>query len=655
MFASLNENGQLIMAEMDSGDVLTAVQAKLDDMNDRWQSLNVRTLDIRDRLEDTGTEWRQLLMDLQEIIDWIARADQELTLQQPIGGDLQSVQQQNDFHQAFKGKLNVRRLVVDRALESSGRLMEEYEAAKTPGESKDSLRARIAQNLKRQIDTVSDRWSMLSQRSEDWQLWVDEVLRKFQLFQGQMEEIDTRLVEAERVKASWTPVQDLGADSLSEHMDNLKNLQERIASLQNMFETLSRTENELRQKSVSLTPTLQSRIDQLYRRWKQLQIQLLQRQHALQEAYSSFDMASIPGLLGSVEAPWERAVALNKVPYYINHKTETTQWDHPKMTDLYHQIAELNDIKYSAYRTAMKLRCIQRASSLDLVTLTNVMSTLDQHNLKKASNDLLIGVPEMVKVLSTIYENIDIPADSTMISNEFCVDLTLNWLLNVYDSGRVGKIRVLSFKVGLVTMARAHLEDKYRYLFSLVTDENKLMDHKQLGLLLHDSLQIPRQLGEIAAFGGSNIEPSVRSCFSKAGKKQTIDCAQFLVWLSVEPQSIVWLPTLHRLAASEAVKHKAKCSICKEYPIVGFRFRCLKCFNYDLCQSCFWSGRVSHEHRLTHPMHQYCLSTTSGEDVLDFFAMVRNKFKKRRYKNKPPRKLGYLPIQTVMEGGNLET
>ena len=66
---------------------------------DRWQSLNVRTLDIRDRLEDTGTEWRQQLMDLQEIIDWIARADQELTLQQPIGGDLESVQNQNEMHQ----------------------------------------------------------------------------------------------------------------------------------------------------------------------------------------------------------------------------------------------------------------------------------------------------------------------------------------------------------------------------------------------------------------------------------------------------------------------------------------------------------------------------------------------------------------------------
>lgn len=37
MFASLNENGQQIMAEMEPGDVLTAVQAKLDDMNDRCQ------------------------------------------------------------------------------------------------------------------------------------------------------------------------------------------------------------------------------------------------------------------------------------------------------------------------------------------------------------------------------------------------------------------------------------------------------------------------------------------------------------------------------------------------------------------------------------------------------------------------------------------
>lgn len=126
---------------------------------------------------------------------------------------------------------------------------------------------------------------------------------------------------------------------------------------------------------------------------------------------------------------------------------------------------------------------------------------------------------------------------------------------------------------------------------------------------------MPRQLGEVAAFGGSNIEPSVRSCLEQAGISQeaidgnqeiSIELPHFLGWLQHEPQSLVWLPVLHRLAAAEAAKHQAKCNICKEYPIVGFRYRCLKCFNFDMCQKCFFFGRNAKNHKLTHPMHEYC-------------------------------------------------
>jgi len=61
-------------------------------------------------------------------------------------------------------------------------------------------------------------------------------------------------------------------------------------------------------------------------------------------------------------------------------------------------------------------------------------------------------------------------------------------------------------------------------LFRLIADPARLVDQRKLGLLLHDCVQVPRQLGEVAAFGGSNIEPSVRSCFEKAGKdKVTIE------------------------------------------------------------------------------------------------------------------------------------
>ena len=51
-----------------------------------------------------------------------------------------------------------------------------------------------------------------------------------------------------------------------------------------------------------------------------------------------------------------------------------------------------------------------------------------------------------------------------------------------------------------------------------------------------------------------------------------IQATHFLDWLKLEPQSMVWLPVMHRLAAAETAKHQAKCNICKEYPIVGFRW-----------------------------------------------------------------------------------
>lgn len=160
-------------------------------------------------------------------------------------------------------------------------------------------------------------------------------------------------------------------------------------------------------------------------------------------------------------------------------------------------------------------------------------------------------------------------------------------------------------------------------LFRLIADPNSLVDSRKLGLLLHDCIQVPRQLGEVAAFGGSNIEPSVRSCFEKAGKEKTeIEQTNFLNWLQQEPQSMVWVPVLHRLAAAEGAKHQARCNICKEYPISGFRYRCLKCFNFDMCQNCFFSGKKAKNHKLTHPMQEYC--TTVGDKF--FFLIICSKF-----------------------------
>ena len=62
----------------------------------------------------------------------------------------------------------------------------------------------------------------------------------------------------------------------------------------------------------------------------------------------------------SVHYPWARATSQNKVPYYINHQTETTHWDHPDMVTLFKGLTEFNKVRFSAYRTAMKLREVQK-------------------------------------------------------------------------------------------------------------------------------------------------------------------------------------------------------------------------------------------------------------------------------------------------------
>lgn len=46
--------------------------------------------------------------------------------------------------------------------------------------------------------------------------------------------------------------------------------------------------------------------------------------------------------------------------FYCSHERETTHWDHPEMIELMKSLADLNEVRFSAYRTALKLRSVQK-------------------------------------------------------------------------------------------------------------------------------------------------------------------------------------------------------------------------------------------------------------------------------------------------------
>lgn len=79
-----------------------------------------------------------------------------------------------------------------------------------------------------------------------------------------------------------------------------------------------------------------------------------------------------------------------------------------------------------------------------------------------------------------------------------------------------------------------------------------------------------RFTGLVGTFNG-NCKVNFCHFCTQVTNKVELEPRQFVDWMRLEPQSMVWLPVLHRVAAAETAKHQAKCNICKECPIVGFR------------------------------------------------------------------------------------
>uniref|UniRef100_A0A8C1XLS5 Dystrophin n=1 Tax=Cyprinus carpio TaxID=7962 RepID=A0A8C1XLS5_CYPCA len=656
MYHSLDENGQRIVSSLEGTDNAVVLQKRLDDMGHRWHELCNKVMSIRPYLDAGVDQWKHMHMSLQELLNWLQLKREELEKQKPVGGDVPTVHQQLLTHKGFRRELGAKEPVINGTLNNAKTFLAEMprEGLKQrPGQKDVSPEERV-QNvghiLRKEVEDVTVRWKNLGAASIDWQQQLELAMERLMELQDAQDQLDFKLRQAETVKNSWKPVGELLIDDLQNHIDRVKVFQEEIAPIQDNVNQVNQLASTFRPPDIQLSPDNLSRIDDLNMRWRLLQISIEEHLTQLTTAYKDLGPQSQKFLHSEcvfIEVPFI-------VFYHIfafSHQTQTTCWDHPKMAELYQSLADLNNVRFSAYRTAMKLRRMQKALCLDLLGMSAVCEAFEQHNLKQ--NEQFMDIMQVINCLTSIYDRLE-QQHSGLVNVPLCVDMCLNWLLNVYDTGRAGKIRTLSFKTGIICLCKAHLEDKYRFLFREVASATGFCDQRRLGLLVHDAIQIPRQLGEVASFGGSNIEPSVRSCFQFANNKPELEASVFLDWMRLEPQSMVWLPVLHRVAAAETAKHQAKCNICKECPIIGFRYRSLKHFNYDICQSCFFSGRVAKGHKMQYPMVEYCTPTTSGEDVRDFAKVLKNKFRTKRYFAKHPR-MGYLPVQTILEGDNMET
>ncbi|XP_027431801.1 dystrobrevin alpha isoform X14 [Zalophus californianus] len=264
---------------------------------------------------------------------------------------------------------------------------------------------------------------------------------------------------------------------------------------------------------------------------------------------------------------------------------------------------DLDRIRLSTYRTACKLRFVQKKCNLHLVDIWNVIEALRENALNNLDPNIELSVARLEAVLSTIFYQLNKRMPTThQIQVEQSISLLLNFLLAAFDPEGHGKISVFAVKMALATLCGGKIMDKLRYIFSMISDSSGVMVYGRYDQFLREVLKLPTAVFEGPSFGYT--EQSARSCFSQQ-KKVTLNGFLDTLMSDPPPQCLVWLPLLHRLANVENVFHPVECSYCHSESMMGFRYRCQQCHNYQLCQDCFWRGHAGGSHSNQHQMKEY--------------------------------------------------
>ncbi|CAL8105397.1 unnamed protein product [Calicophoron daubneyi] len=685
---------------------------------------------------------------------------------------------------------------------------------------------RTVRRIRRYLYYLKKRWINLNTSMLDYKQQLDMISERLTNFQSLFGDAIEQVRSARNVSLRWAPVECIPTDRLASEMEQAQSFYEACEPLTLLISNLDRQINQFQESHVIIDANVIAQLSATRNELEQVRFLTKNRVHVinqtlasiqaagqriqpiartpvmrmpteigrspvsnlelLQTASGAVSPAQVPAqvpLADSVSPPWERCVhpSGTQVPYYKNHATQETQWDHPILDELMQSMKQLNVIRFAEYRTTLKLRRLQKTLCLDSLSISIIAESLKyigHSQLIEGANtdpfDRTINIPQIIDCLLQLFgranasygQNLSdfsakysdfCPTDQAEFSaspsknstpsrcstlppsakqsmknssqksgcavirstsatrekhpaDEFaenrlstgqgpikdskltegdrssslpgqmvsggvspehrqqrhrrslskarrhyvlgptkhpvnvCVDLTLNWLLNVYDRMRKGTIRALSFKVAITILSVANLDDKYRYLFSLIADSNGCVDEQRLSALLYECILIPKNLGENGWFGKEDFPATVKLCFNQVLeiakgseryqgasplRSEAIPVRHFLTWLRFAPPTLMWIPLLHRVMLAEQVIHHVRCAVCQKQPLIGLRYRCLRCFNLDLCQQCFFSGRTARNHKLSHPMQEYCSNSTSGDSFRDFTRIVRNRFRSK--------------------------
>eukprot|EP00112_Aurelia_sp_Birch-Aquarium-sp1_P019031 Seg463.4 transcript_id=Seg463.4/GoldUCD/mRNA.D3Y31 product="Dystrobrevin beta" protein_id=Seg463.4/GoldUCD/D3Y31 len=265
-------------------------------------------------------------------------------------------------------------------------------------------------------------------------------------------------------------------------------------------------------------------------------------------------------------------------------------------------------IKYATYRTAAKLFYIQRSTNLHLIDIYNMIEAFRENGLNTLDYNAEIDEARLECIIASVFYALykRLPSSNDIDVESNIVSLT-QWIMHAYDREGSGRIRMLSIKTALTMLCSGRLIDKMRYVFTQISEASGLLNISRFESYLRELLILPAAVGEEPNFGYD--ERSSAEFFKPNGMMDpnSTHLEQFLQSVMAERASgsLFWVHMLHKLILASAVEHQIQCKACGRKPFNGLRYKCSQCYNYHICQDCFWREKKSGSHTSEHDMKEY--------------------------------------------------
>ncbi|CAK9254223.1 unnamed protein product [Sphagnum jensenii] len=246
------------------------LQDMLDELKNKWNSICNKSVDRQRKLEEALLFSGQFKDAVQALIDWLDKAKQQLAMDQPVHGDLDTVTALVDQHKSFQEDLKSRAKNLQSVRKTANDLLQ-------------TANAEDAQHIKEQMNILDSKWDEVSTLSEQKQRKLEDALRQAEQLHKSVHMLLEWLSDAEMKLRFAGPLPEDEATTRQQIAEHELFMKEMSQQEKNKDLTISLAQEILQKCHPDATPVIRHWITIIQSRWEEVSAWAQQREQRLQD------------------------------------------------------------------------------------------------------------------------------------------------------------------------------------------------------------------------------------------------------------------------------------------------------------------------------------------------------------------------------------